>query len=124
MSNCTGCFHETNDGPSNAEECKICIRNPKYPTQIMPEKALLDGLEVSVPQDMYISKDRLLLEERRWRKREADLLNLLRKEDQPKTPDYPYPWLPQYPDPYNPPKYYRQEWTVKETGDDTTSKQE
>lgn len=109
MSNCKGCFHERNDEPDAvAQECEICIRNPKYPTKMMPERVLINGIEMTVPQDMYISRDRKTYEEKLKNRREAELIELLRKASEEKTPQYPKPYEPWVPvEPWTPyPEHY------------------
>jgi len=104
MSNCTGCKHAFGDlANPHEKECEICIRNPKYPTKKMPETAIVDDIELTVPQDMYISRDRASFEQKRLMQRIADILRSTvpkqRKEEkiEPKFPRMKYrpppsPW--------------------------------
>lgn len=97
MSNCSGCHHAFGEKPNpHQEECTICIRNPKYPTMKMPEKAVIDGIELTVPQDMYISRDRKSYEEKILMKKLAELMrNLASKKKEKKPIVWPYPtWKP------------------------------
>lgn len=96
MSNCTGCHNAFGDNPNpHAKECTVCIRNPKYPTMKMPEKATIDGIEVTVPQDLYIARDRKNLEEKRMMKKlQAMLANLLLKRKKKPDPMPSIPWNP------------------------------
>lgn len=83
MSNCTGCYHERGNKPDLAcLECEICIRNPKYPTMKMPNIKEIDGIGLTVPQDMYISKDRARFEEKRFLKKlQRTMLDILQKRE-------------------------------------------
>lgn len=105
MSNCTGCYNSFGDKPNpHRKECEICIRNPKYPTMKMPEKAIIEGIELDVPQDMYIARDRKNFEEKILMKKIAELLKEMKKKTKQK-PYYPYP--PLNPDkPIKPWEYY------------------
>jgi len=94
---CTGCYHAFGDTPNpHMEECRICLRNPKFPTMRQTEeKILLDGIELKIPQDMYISRDRKNFEEKKFMKKLAEMmLTLGRREEKPKDPiTNPYPYV-------------------------------
>lgn len=106
MSRCKGCYHAIKEeADPKSEYCRICIRNPIFPTTRMPETAIIEGITVTIPQDMYISKDRKRLEGEK-QKREKTLFNKAierikrrkekEKEDSPYSPyiPYPYTWVP------------------------------
>lgn len=119
MSNCTGCHNAFGDHPNPHDEiCKICIRNPKYPTKRMQELITIDGIEVKVPQDMYIARDRKNFEEKKMLRKLAELMKDFAEKSKrkPKQPDvYPWPyWDPQKP--AKPWEYYW-DWTHRMTMD-------
>lgn len=107
MSNCTGCANASGDNPNpHAKECEVCIRNPKYPSRKMPEKAILEGIEIEIPQDMYIARDRKNFEEKRMMKKLSEMISsiLSREKKKKNTPRPNRPWTPK-PD-YKPRKWY------------------
>lgn len=103
MSNCKGCFEAFGEDPNpHSLACQICIRNPKYPSMKMPEKAIIEEIELEIPQDMYIAIDRKKFEEKCFMKRLSEILSsLIRKEKEEKRTPY-QPWIPYTPDPYKP----------------------
>lgn len=99
MSNCTGCANAFGDNPNpHAKECEVCIRNPKYPSMKMPEKAMIEGIEIEIPQDMYIAKDRKTFEEKRMMKKLAEMISSILSKRK-KTEAIPKPYRPYNPDP-------------------------
>jgi len=120
MSNCTGCFHSFGDTPNpHARECEFCIRNPKYPTKKMPKKAIVQDIEIDVPQDFYITHDRKKLEERLLLKKIGELIREVseRKKEKkiiPSPPSLPYEPIPYIPnDDYPWIRYYSHEKAKK-----------
>lgn len=124
MTNCTGCYHSEKDkSKETCEECRICIRNPEYPSKKMPFKATVNGIEVQVPQDMYISKDRKKLEDRLKEKLVINLRKLIetlkRTSKKEKTLPYPYPspgWEPYPPEDVT--------WTISYQGSNSQTQNE
>jgi len=45
----------------------------------MPDKATIDGVEVTVPQDLYITEDRKKLDEKRMLKKLAEVANTINR---------------------------------------------
>jgi len=100
MSSCEGCYEAFGDNPNpHSPLCAICIRNPKYPTMKMPEKVIIEGIELSVPQDMYVARDRQNFEQKQFMRKLAEILkslNLKEERKREKPPLLPT-WYPEYP---------------------------
>jgi len=59
----------------------------------MPERTIIEGVELTVPQDMYITKDRKTFEEKILMFKLAELMHNLGKKEkkEEKKPIYPFP---------------------------------
>ncbi len=91
MSSCDGCYNYTGKVPDPEQKlCSICIRNPKFPTMKMPEKTIIEGIELTIPQDMFIATDRGKFEEQLFEKKLTYYRDILKRRIERPTSR---PWL-------------------------------
>ena len=88
MTSCKHCYNALNNKcDTNQKECTICLRNPKYPSMKTEDEVILEGISLSIPQDMYITKDRKAFEEKRMLEDIKKLLQSLLYELKDKSLD-------------------------------------
>ena len=110
MSNCTGCYYALeSDEPSEVlERCKICLRNPKFPTKRLPTKITIKGVTLTVPQDFYITKDSKIFQDILFKMELTRVIHEYEEKEEykrkrkPKFPGtepiVPPPYMPRYPE--------------------------
>ena len=84
-SNCIGCFFLTSS--QGKDFCPFCIREPSYASKKQPTKATIEGLEITVPQDFYVTRDAKTFLERmarleREKEKLIEAINREKEEDE------------------------------------------
>jgi hypothetical protein len=85
---CKNCAFADVDRPSEKEQCKICIRNPKNLSHRF-KPTTFNGEQIDKPIDMYVSKEFWSL-----------LMKIIEKMQKSKPIYPPHPWITYYPSPW------------------------